>query len=215
MNLAALELINSERRRSEDITGKVFGKLKVIGKFEPDVRSKNSKWLCICECGREIVFERPNLRRKGIHSCGCSTSQTIKNTFTKHGMTESNAYRAWTDMKTRCLNPKNISYKNYGDRGITIGEYWINSFENFLKDMGNPKSGMSLERLDNDKGYFKENCKWIEKKDQAKNRRNNIYVIFKSKKITVMELWKSTGMKYSYTTFIKYAKRGDEWKLYA
>jgi hypothetical protein len=210
-----IDIIHAERRRSADLAGKSFGKLTVLRVNGMDASGKNSMWLCKCECGKEVVFGRPSLRRKGLHSCGCSTSRTIRDAFTTHGMTESTAYRAWTNMKTRCLNPRRKGYNNYGGRGIGISEPWINSFENFLSDMGNPEKGLSLERVDNDKGYSKENCTWIPKNNQSKNRRININVLFGSEKITIRELWIRTGMKHSYSTFIKYAKRGEECNLYA
>lgn len=159
---------------SKSICGQVFGILKVIKREGIDKSGKNSTWTCLCECGNLVTRTRPNLRRKGIHSCGCIFLKRMQETFCTHKMTDSNAYHSWTDMKTRCLNPRNLAYKNYGGRGIKICERWLNSFENFLIDMGNPEKGMTLERIDNELGYSAENCKWIPKSMQSKNRRKPI-----------------------------------------
>jgi len=84
-------------------------------------------------------------------------------------------YGIWYSMKDRCYNPKNISYKNYGGRKITVCDEWNDSFKQFLKDMGKrPSKEYSIERIDNLIGYNKKNCKWILRKDQNKNKRNNV-----------------------------------------
>lgn len=97
----------------------------------------------------------------------------------KHGQTwdsgkMSRTYISWTSMKQRCYNKKHFHYDNYGGRGITVCNSWLNSFENFFKDMGERLGGMTLDRVDNTKGYCKENCKWSTYKEQANNKRNNI-----------------------------------------
>ena len=106
-------------------------------------------------------------------------SQSLKGRIykKKHGENSKNSpeYRTWASIKSRCYNPKVISYKDYGGRGIKVCFEWINSYENFLKDMGRrPIGKYSIERIDNNKGYSKENCKWILLIDQLRNRRNSI-----------------------------------------
>jgi hypothetical protein len=91
---------------------------------------------------------------------------------TTHGMSHSKEYRCWRALKNRCLNPRNAQYKDYGGRGITISKSWL-KFENFYSDMGNCPVDCEIDRIDNEKGYSKENCRWTSKKINNRNRRNN------------------------------------------
>ena len=123
---------------------------------------------CICGCGRESIVQKDNL--KVIKSCGCANKRN--NT---HGLTYTSEYRAWQDMKHRCYNLNDSCYKDYGDRGITVWDRWLNSFENFYEDMGpKPSPELSLDRRNNDGNYAPENCRWATDKQQANNKRNNI-----------------------------------------
>lgn len=87
-----------------------------------------------------------------------------------HGMSETKIYYAWKTMRERCRNPNHAKYKDYGERGITVCEQW-HSFINFYNDMGDRPEGTTIDRIDNDLGYYKENCKWSTPKEQALNRR--------------------------------------------
>lgn len=197
-----------------DITGKTFGKLKVLYRYGVDNNGKNSTWLCECFCGNKVVFTKPNLKRNSMSSCGCFSKKHTKEVLTTHGLTYSNSYKIWENMKTRCLNINCSSYKNYGGRGIKICDKWSDSFEEFYKDMGVSEKGMSLERIDNEKGYFKENCIFINKNQQSKNRRCNIYTFLNEEKLNAREFWIKTGKKYSYDYTINLIKRGEQCKCY-
>lgn len=121
-----------------------------------------------CPCGR--VFKT---FRSRVQSCGCGRHIPTNKT---HGYAGKNkkrgsTYSSWEAMKSRCLNPNHQAYSSYGGRGITICNEWLD-FKGFLKDMGERPKGMTLDRIDNDKGYSKSNCRWSTPKQQARNRRN-------------------------------------------
>ena len=118
-----------------------------------------------------MLVERKDRMSK---SCGCYQKEVVKKTMTTHGYNSngviSSEYKSWHSMLQRITNPKNDEYQNYGGRGLTVCEEW-KKFENFIKDMGNkPTPNHSIDRIDNAKGYYKENCKWSTKFEQAQNK---------------------------------------------
>jgi len=100
--------------------------------------------------------------------------------YFRHGMKGTKIYEVWHAMKARCHRPKHKFYPRYGGRGITVCERWLD-FKNFFADMGDVPEGMTLERLDNDKGYYKDNCEWATQKGQTRNRSNNKMVTYNGK----------------------------------
>lgn len=112
-----------------------------------------------CECGNEWEAREPDVRRGRIKSCGCSM-KGCKNAL-KHGLSGTPTYFSWRMMKYRCVNPKCKDYHRYGGRGITYDPRW-EEFEAFLEDMGeSPGKGYSLDKIDNDGNYCKDNCQWL------------------------------------------------------
>lgn len=155
--------------RFANITGNRYGRWLVIG-FSHITDTKRTLWLCQCDCGTKRIVEGENLKNGNTKSCGCS--RELRKTY---GMEKTAEYQAWKGLKKRCKNPTAKGYKNYGGRGITVCERWINSFESFFEDMGlKPSPELSIDRTNNELGYFKENCRWATAKEQANNRRNNI-----------------------------------------
>lgn len=150
----------------KDLSGQRFGMLIVLEKLPS--RLRKVMWRCQCDCGAEADVRGSHLISGWNKSCGCNRIKAI----TTHGLSRmrSTEYVIWQGMKQRCLNPKNAKYGSYGARGITVCERWL-AFENFLADMGSRPAGLTLERVNNDKGYGPDNCKWATLSEQARNRR--------------------------------------------
>lgn len=168
----------------KDLEGKKFGYLKVIG----FAGSENGVafWFCSCKCKNIVKVRYWDLKSGNTSSCGCFRKE-FKIT---HGETAnkniSKTYITWQNMLDRCLNKNNPYFQNYGGRGIKVCDEWL-KFENFLFDMGERPENLSLDRKDNDKGYYKENCRWATKKQQANNMRSNRLIFFNGKTQSVTE----------------------------
>ena len=131
---------------------------------------RNGNWygLFQCACGQKHIARTMDVKVGRIKSCGCGPKTNFR-----HGMTNSPEYSVWTAMKKRCLNKNHPDYYRYGGRGIKICKDWILSFEKFYADMGNRPNGYTLDRIDNDKGYEPNNCRWATLEVQSNNKRNN------------------------------------------
>lgn len=187
-----------------NLVGEKFGRLTLLSRTWSSLRNR-SLWKCKCDCGNICEVILCNITSGHTKSCGCLQKEKV----TKHGMHNTPTYETWESMKQRCLNKNSIGYKYYGGRGITICEHWILSFENFLKDMGKKPKKMTIERINNDKGYFKENCKWVTKQEQDTNKRSNVYVQYDGKRMCVAEFWRLTKKNKCYATCLKYVKKGE------
>lgn len=158
--------------RIQDITGQKFGRLTAKEYMFTD-KGKSSTWLCQCECGNTLSVVLSTLRNGSTQSCGCLRLESLRKKNTTHNKSHTSEYYAWGNMVQRCTNPKSPEYKNYGGRGISVCAEWKNSFQNFLDDMGEkPKKSYSLDRVDNEADYDKENCRWTDFSTQAINRRD-------------------------------------------
>lgn len=189
----------------KDMTGQKIGRLRVIEIAEHNGHGKTLTWKCLCDCGKEVYVTGTLLRRKdGTRSCGCLQKDTISEIGkriashkTKHGACNTRLYSIWSNMKSRCTNPKNTSYIRYGGRGIRYEPIW-ERFEPFYKwAMANGYAdNLTLERINVDGNYGPDNCKWATRKQQSNNRRDNHFLTYNGETHTIAEWSDITGIKH-------------------
>jgi hypothetical protein len=180
-----------ERPQALDLTGDRFGRLVVLRKSGNKTKWGEIYWLCRCDCGteKEVLAGPLNLGR--TKSCGCYNRYRSR----KHGMEGTPTYNAWSHMIARCSNPNTQQYERWGGRGITVCEEW-KSFEAFYKDMGDMPKGRSLERIDNDGHYCKENCRWATRSEQNRNRSKSPKYEWNGEMRSLADLAEMHGMKW-------------------
>jgi hypothetical protein len=182
--------------RREDISGRKYGRWFVVS-YSHNVK-KNIYWLCRCECGTERAVTGKSLVWRQSLSCGCLRDELASRKSATHRQSKTIFYRIWKGMHNRC-NDKTLPY--YGGKGIKVCERWAD-FENFRIDMFDSwKLGLSIERKDNDKGYSPENCCWIPRCDQAKNKGNNTWLDTPWGRMILADA--ARKMKVSATTLIR------------
>lgn len=150
----------------QDLTGMKFGRLLVLNREYTG--NKNPKWRCLCDCGEECITTGSSLRAGDSKSCGCLRKELL----TKHGMCGTITYTSWFKMVARVTGDYEdpVNYKYYKDKSVC--EEWTgeDGFLNFLRDMGErPSKEFTIDRIDSNLGYFKENCRWADKATQARN----------------------------------------------
>lgn len=117
--------------------------------------------------------------------------------YRTHGMSKTGTHKSWESMKQRCLNPNASDYHRYGGRGVTVCSRWKDSFENFLADMGERPEGKSLDRIESEKGYEPNNCKWSTPREQQLNKRSNPTIIYQGRSVAVAVLAREIGIPSS------------------
>lgn len=179
-----------------------FGRLTVVGSF--DVKAKD-KVLCRCDCGKEKSITKGNLVQGYTKSCGCLQKERVSSSNRSHGMTSSATHRVWIGMMGRCYVKTNSRYSRYGGKGITVCKEW-HDFTNFLRDMGERPDGMSIDRIDNSKGYQPGNCRWATLVGQANNKTNNRMVEVNGESKT-LAMW-CAEKNMPYFSVVRRIKRG-------
>jgi len=172
-----------------DITGRRYGKLTVLR------RVKSTTWECKCDCGNTSHVLKCNLVTGNTTSCGCVYKESIGNRTRTHGMSKSAVYYRYNHMIKRCYDTAYKQYVDYGGRGITVCPQWLGKggFAQFLADMGEVPKDLTLDRIDNSKGYSPDNCRWASRKMQMRNKRSN--TMFKGK--CLAEWAEELGVKYT------------------
>lgn len=152
-----------------DLTGQQFGRLTVI---ERDTSSKRSAWFCRCSCGNIKSVQMTHLRSGATTSCGCYQKERASEASLVHGGSRTSLYNRWKAIRQRCNNPNDRRYKDYGGRGIALCNEWndYRAFEEWSMNNGYSKE-LELDRIDNDKGYSPDNCRWVERIVNNHNRR--------------------------------------------
>lgn len=155
---------------------KIFGRLTVSARAPSD-KNGNSRWVCKCVCGKETTVLGWALRKGRTKSCGCLGSE-MREALIRKADEERRDYtkKSWTAMVGRCTNPKYPSYPRYGGVGITVCDRWRfgeagkTGWECFFEDMGPKPTGHSIDRVNNELGYFPDNCRWATRAQQFENR---------------------------------------------
>lgn len=185
----------------KDLTGLRFGRLIVIKKVENT--GYHTKWLCKCDCGKETIVFGCNLTKtKGATlSCGCLHKE--KFTPTTHGLSDSKLHYIWDSIKARCYNKNSTSYPRYGARGIIMCDKWRNDFKAFYDwaiangyDENSKRGDCTIDRIDVNKNYSPDNCRWVNATEQANNRRTNIIIKYQNQEKTLAEWCKLLDLPY-------------------
>lgn len=193
----------SARRPIKDLTGMRFGMLSVNGRSGSN--SKNEAlWTCVCDCGKTAIASGSAMRPGAKQSCGCKKKavasaigkKNVVHGHTRAGVPNSPTYKTWCSMLYRCNVETCSAYVYYGAKGTTVCDRWL-KFTAFLEDMGERPEGMTIDRKDNAKGYFKENCKWSTCIEQQNNRTSNVPITAFGKTQTISQWSRETGLHKS------------------
>jgi len=192
--------------------GDVYGRLTVIGEAAQEDNSNYAR--CKCSCGKVRDFLIRNITTGKSRSCGCAWREAASNRLKKHGLSwgengkMNRLYKIWLDMKERCYNSKNSSFKRYGGRGVTVCDEWRNDYSAFHEWAlrNGYKPGLTIERVNNDGDYCPENCVWADRRAQARNRSTNHILKYRGKNYTLAEASELSGLDHS--TLIGRLSRG-------
>ena len=186
-----------------DLVGRKIGRLTVVEylglRKRPDGR--NYSWFrCICECGNECEKKGTSLTSGKVNSCGCLRREISRTKDNYHGKTHTKLYQVWSSMRARCNRPSDAAYHNYGGRGISYAPEWDDYmiFHKWAYENGYQQDvGLTLERIDVNKGYTPENCCWDTRKRQSNNKRNNLFFTLDGITHTLAEWCEIYNVPYS------------------
>lgn len=190
----------------KNITGMRYGRLTVV-EYVGKQKNGQSLWLCKCSCGKTVVKRKSALTCGVTKSCGCYRKERAAGLNKTHGLSSTKPYSVWKNMVDRCRNPENKDFHHYGGRGIAVCKEWL-TLEGFMGDMGASfKDGLTLERVDNSKGYCEDNCRWATRKEQSNNLRSNRMVTYNGETLTMSQ----TAEKYNVNYYLLRSRMQQDW----
>ena len=196
-------VIEVNNNRAENLIGQRFGRLVIISR---NYSKSKVLWNCLCDCGNTSISWSTSLKSGDTKSCGCYQKERTSEVSTTHGNTknakDTTEYKSWCGMKYRCSNSKATKYKNYKEKGITVCDRWLNSFENFLEDMGKaPTPKHTLDRINPNGNYEPSNCRWATQLQQQGNRTNNRWLEYDGKRMILSDWGRFLNVKPEYISY--------------
>ncbi len=179
------------------LKGMRFGRLVVVDRSATYRRPGKTQavWECVCDCGKRIAVITYLLTKGSTRSCGCLKAEIISSgTRRTHGKRRARVYSSWSSMMNRCFNEDCDSYPYYGGRGISVCDRWLR-FQSFLDDMGEPGPGMSLDRIDVNKGYEPGNCRWATRSQQMRNQKRTVWILAGGRRQSLPDWAEELGIK--------------------
>ena len=180
-------------RKPENLVGQRFGRLVVLEDTKIMVPNRTQTYQkCLCDCGNIVIVPKSYLKSEHTRSCGC----WVKEMHTTHGLSQSRIYKVYSGMKKRCYDKNHKIYNRYGGRGITVCDEWAKDFMNFYNwSMDNGyQDNLTIDRIDNNKGYSPDNCRWVTMLEQAQNTSKNVNITYKGKTQTISAWSRETGI---------------------
>lgn len=206
LSIECITNLNKGKSLMIDLSGQKFGRLTVLEFSHFSKDKKRTYWKCRCDCGKEIITRADGMKSGHTNSCGCYNKDVvaeIKPSKT-HGLSDEKVYKIWAGMKNRCYNHKSIEYNIYGGRGITVCDEWRNNPEAFIEwayengfDKNKREKEQSIDRIDVNKGYSPDNCRFANATTQANNTRSNVNISYSGKTQTLAQWCRELGLPYS------------------
>lgn len=197
----------------DNLLGKKFNRLTVVGNTNERYSNGGYKWICKCDCGNDSIVRGDSLKSGHIKSCGCLNSELTSKRAFKHGQNNkqlgrTKEYDAWRAMINRCNLKSTKKYHRYGARGISVCDRWLNSFENFFEDMGKkPTLQHSLDRYPDINGnYEPSNCRWATNEQQSRNKSTNVWIEYNGERLIITDWAKKLNTRCAQIN--KMLKRG-------
>lgn len=198
IGIERIKNLNKGKSLTYDLTGDRYGKLTVISFSHYSDDKKRTFWKCKCDCGCEVIARADQLKNGHTKTCGCFYNKEIITLIKRYGKSAERIYNIFHGMKQRCYNPNSTEYKNYGGRGISICDDWMNAPQDFITwSLENGyEDTLSIDRIDNNGNYEPSNCRWTTVIQQANNTRRNIYIKFHGETKTLAEWSRVLGFDY-------------------